>query len=123
MSRGITRSPDAALRGGKFPTCRCATSASWNLAATWYTELTPADATRGTAPMLSIDTRPGRLCASPSRRELLTVGSVALAGLSLPQLLQASATRPTAPPRQGFGRATSLIFLYLQGAPSHIDLW
>jgi uncharacterized protein (DUF1501 family) len=70
--------------------------------------------------MLSIQGRPGRLCDSPSRRELLTIGTLGLAGLSLPTLL----ARAAAPLRGGsFGRARSVIVLYLQGSPSHIDLW
>ena len=55
-----------------------------------------------------------------SRRDLLTVGSIALAGLALPDLLRARAAKPTA---KGEGKAEGVIFLYLQGAPSHIDLW
>ena len=56
---------------------------------------------------------------TPSRRQLLTVGSVGLAGLSLPRFLQA---RATSLPRRT-GKAESVIFLHLQGSPSHIDLW
>src|SRR5438132_6198077 len=55
-----------------------------------------------------------------SRRELLTVGSVGLAGLSLPDLLQQQAE---AVPAKKSGQAESVIFLYLQGSPSHIDTW
>jgi hypothetical protein len=77
--------------------------------------------------MLAIRGKPGRLCDGPSRRELLTVGTVGLLGLSLPDVLRrkAKAGPPASPqPRAaGFGRAQSLIFLYLQGSPSHIDLW
>jgi hypothetical protein len=74
--------------------------------------------------MLSILCRPGRLCDTLSRRELLTVGSLGLVGLSLPEFLackargQAAGNGP-----HGFGRAQAVIFLYLQGSPSHIDLW
>jgi uncharacterized protein (DUF1501 family) len=74
--------------------------------------------------MFSIRTRPGRLCDTPSRRELLTVGSLGLIGLSLPDVLRrqarAGGSNRTA---AGFGRAQSVILLYLQGSPSHIDLW
>jgi Protein of unknown function (DUF1501) len=74
--------------------------------------------------MLSIQGRPGQLCDSPSRRELLTVGSLSLLGLNLPNLLRQQAhAGPAAPKGDGFGRATSVIMLYLQGSPSHIDLW
>src|SRR5579859_3078858 len=62
---------------------------------------------------------------TPSRRELLTVGSSALAGLSLPLFLQQRAAGATPRPSstRGFGKAEGVILLYLQGAPSHIDLW
>lgn len=71
----------------------------------------------------------GRLCDSLSRRELLAAGGVSLMGLALPGFLRhrflqqeaAAADRPVALP--GFGKAESVIFVYLQGAPSHIDLW
>jgi hypothetical protein len=53
---------------------------------------------------------------TPSRRELLTVGAVGLAGLSLPDFLAARGSG-------GKGKAEGVIFLYLQGSPSHIDLW
>ena len=67
--------------------------------------------------MLSILGRPGRLCDGPSRRELLAVGSLSLIGLGLPRLLHAEAAENRS------GRARSVILLYLQGSPSHIDLW
>jgi hypothetical protein len=55
---------------------------------------------------------------------LLTVGGLALAGLTLPDFLQRRAhTQTTTPRGQGFGRAQAVILLYLQGSPSHIDLW
>lgn len=75
--------------------------------------------------MFSIHGKPGRLCNSPSRRELLTIGSVGLLGLSLPACLRRTSAAQAAgrDRRAGFGRAESLIFLYLQGSPSHIDLW
>ena len=73
--------------------------------------------------MLSIFGKPGRLCDAPSRRELLTAGGASLLGLSLPALFRhQSYAAPTAR-GDGFGRAKSLILLYLQGSPSHIDLW
>src|SRR5688572_15489353 len=58
---------------------------------------------------------------SLSRRELLTVGAVGLAGLSLPDFLRRQAG--AAPAKHGSGKANSVIFLYLQGSPSHIDTW
>src|SRR5947209_16445609 len=73
--------------------------------------------------MLAIQTRPGRLCDSVSRRELLTVGAVGLAGLALPDFLRARATPRASARGDGAGKAEGVIFLYLQGSPSHIDLW
>lgn len=72
--------------------------------------------------MLSIVGKPGRLCRGTSRRELLTVGGLSFLGLSLPQLLRAEASRD-ATSLPGFGSADSVLFLYMQGSPSHIDLW
>lgn len=77
--------------------------------------------------MLSIQARPGRLCDMLSRREMLTVGTVSLLGLTLPDVLRREASArgvtPAGPRAAGFGRAQSMIFLYLQGSPSHIDTW
>lgn len=72
--------------------------------------------------MLKLVDRAGRLCDSPSRRELLTVGGLSLLGLSLPDCLRRAAARP-AVQRGGFGAADSVVLVYLQGSPSHIDLW
>ncbi|HKI38188.1 MAG TPA: DUF1501 domain-containing protein [Gemmataceae bacterium] len=72
--------------------------------------------------MLSILGPQGRLCDGPSRRELLTVGSLSLIGLGLPEFLSRQA-RAAGKADDGFGRAQSVILLYLQGSPSHIDLW
>jgi hypothetical protein len=70
----------------------------------------------------------GWLCDSLSRRELLTVGGLSLVGLGLPELLRARAAAAESAQSgvaglPGFGKADSVIFVYLQGAPSHIDLW
>lgn len=75
--------------------------------------------------MLSILGRRGRLCDTVSRRELLSIGSLSLLGLSLPQVLQRRAAAEEVNSRKlpGFGRAESVILVYLQGSPSHIDLW
>ncbi len=73
--------------------------------------------------MLAVETRRGRLCDGPSRRELLTAGSIGLAGLALPDFLRARATPRRAGRGDGFGKAEGVIFLYLQGSPSHIDTW
>ena len=74
--------------------------------------------------MLSIVGPSGRLCDSLSRRELLSVGGLPLLGLGLPAFLRtqaAAAEKPSSAP--GFGAADSVIMVYLQGSPSHIDLW
>lgn len=74
--------------------------------------------------MLRLLDSPGRLCDSWSRRELLSVGGLSLLGLSLPDLLRCQAGANEGADRgPGFGKADSVIFVYLQGAPSHIDLW
>ncbi len=72
--------------------------------------------------MLSFVGGSGRLCDSPSRRELLSVGGLSLLGLGLPEFLcrrAQAATRRS----DGFAAADSVILIYLQGSPSHIDLW
>ncbi len=84
--------------------------------------------------MLTIPTRSQvRLCDGSSRREFLKVGSLGLFGLGLSEFLalqdaaRAAAAASPAPPRfagaQGFGAAKSVIVLFLQGGPSHLDIW
>ena len=62
-----------------------------------------------------------------SRRELLTVGGSSVLGLSLANILKYEALAATATSNKsgasGFGRAKRVIFVYLQGGPSHLDLW
>jgi hypothetical protein len=68
-------------------------------------------------------------CDGVSRRELLRVGGTSLAGLSLASVLanESRATDKPAPGHdsggRGFGKAKSVILVYLQGGPSHLDLW
>src|SRR5438105_14850850 len=60
-------------------------------------------------------------CRGPvriSRRQLLQVGGISLFGLSLPRLFAAEANRPAAKPR-----ADACILLFLNGGPSHLDMW
>ncbi len=64
----------------------------------------------------------------PTRRDVLRVGGSGMLGLSLGALLQLKATNANATQllsreRPGWGRAKSVIMVYLQGGPSHIDLW
>src|SRR6266550_3888363 len=79
--------------------------------------------------MLSLLGPRGRLCDSPTRRAFLSAGSLPLFGLALPDVLRsearakADAPKPDAKPASGFGKAKSVLLLYLQGSPSHIDTW
>ena len=77
--------------------------------------------------MLSIPGKQSRLCDGLSRREFIRVGGSAMLGLSLPQILaleaRASGIVDPSKPRNGFGRAKSVILMFLQGGPSHIDIW
>jgi hypothetical protein len=62
-------------------------------------------------------------CTGPvriSRRQLLQVGAVGALGLTLPRLLQARA-RPEA--RGLAPKADSCILVFLNGGPSHLDMW
>src|SRR4051794_8404498 len=77
--------------------------------------------------MLSIPGRPGATCDGMSRRELLRVGGAGLLGVSLANLLQLEArgasVATTSGDRNGFGTAKNFIFIFLQGGPSHLDIW
>ena len=83
--------------------------------------------------MLVIPGRPGKdLCDAnlgTSRRALLRAGSIGLFGISLPNLLRLEAAAKEMRPEMahqggpGWGRAKSVVMVYLQGGPSHIDLW
>ena len=77
--------------------------------------------------MLSIPGLPGATCDGVSRRELLRVGGAGLLGISLANLLQLEAigapTSLDAAKRSGFGTAKNFIFVFLQGGPSHLDIW
>jgi len=52
-----------------------------------------------------------------SRRNFLTIGGMALGGVSLPEVLRAEAAAGVGPTHKG------IINIYLPGGPSHIDLW
>ena len=77
--------------------------------------------------MFSFSGEPGRLCDGVTRREFLRVGGAAMLGLSLPKILALQANADTildpSEPLNGFGNAKSVILLFLQGGPSHIDIW
>src|SRR5690349_13803765 len=61
-------------------------------------------------------------CSALSRRDLLRVGAGTLLGIDLASVLrlQASTPRREGP---GWGRAKSVLLVFLQGGPSHLDLW
>lgn len=62
-------------------------------------------------------------CTGPvpiSRRQMLQVGAAGLVGLSLPQLLQAKARQSA----KGLAtKADACIVIFLNGGPSHLDMW
>jgi len=59
-----------------------------------------------------------RLCDGLARRDFLRVGSLAMGGLALPDLLllQSQASTPTR-------RGKAIIMVYLNGGPSHMDMY
>lgn len=72
--------------------------------------------------------RPGRdLCdhgSQISRRDVLRVGASGMLGLSLPSLLRLQhAQGGEGGGGAGWNKAKRIILVYLQGGPSHIDLW
>jgi hypothetical protein len=80
--------------------------------------------------MLVIAGQPGKDLCDPhlavSRRQLLRVGGSSLLGLSLANLLghrAAQASTESIGGGPGWGRAKSVLMVYLQGGPSHLDLW
>lgn len=61
-----------------------------------------------------------------SRRDVLRVGGSGLLGLSLGtmfRLQSVTASEKGGKGGPGFGQAKSIIMVYLQGGPSHLDLW
>jgi hypothetical protein len=76
--------------------------------------------------MLVIPGRSGKdTCDGVTRRELLRVGGSAMMGLSLGSMLQLQKAQAneSAGGGPGWGKAKRVILLYLQGGPSHLDLW
>src|SRR5688572_21640623 len=80
--------------------------------------------------MLRIPGQPGRdLCDSHlgiTRRDLLRVGGSAIMGLTLGSLLSLrgkAAAETLVKGGPGWGKAKSVIMVYLQGGPSHLDMW
>jgi hypothetical protein len=66
--------------------------------------------------MLTIRGHRFRMCDKLPRRDFLTIGSLALGGLSLPQLLRAEQQSTAAQPHK------SVIMVYLTGGPPHQDM-
>ena len=80
--------------------------------------------------MLRITGQRGRdLCdrhLSATRRDVLRVGGSGMLGLTLGSMFRlqdASANEGPQAGGPGWGRAKSIIMCYLQGGPSHLDLW
>jgi hypothetical protein len=78
--------------------------------------------------MLVIPGQSGKdTCDGLTRRDFMRIGSLSFLGLSLPSVLalesQARAGNAPAGGGPGFGKAKSVILCYLQGGPSHLDLW
>src|SRR5579862_8786338 len=81
--------------------------------------------------MLRIPGQPGRdLCDNHlgiTRRDLIRVGGSAILGCTLGSLLslraRAETEAGTTKGGPGWGKAKSVVMVYLQGGPSHLDLW
>ena len=79
--------------------------------------------------MFRIQGSPGKDLCDPhlqvSRRDVMRVGGSGLLGLSLGSILklQAHANEAQVVHSPGWGKAKSVIMVYLQGGPSHLDLW
>ncbi|MCF7765621.1 MAG: DUF1501 domain-containing protein [Verrucomicrobia bacterium] len=60
-----------------------------------------------------------------TRRDLLRIGGSSILGMSLGSMFQlnARAKEVKSPGGPGWGKAKSVIMVYLQGGPSHLDLW
>lgn len=68
--------------------------------------------------MLSIGGSTSRYCDHVSRRHCLQIGSLALGGLALPQILKAESVSPTANSRRPI---KGIIMVLLPGGPTHLD--
>ena len=80
--------------------------------------------------MLCIPGQPGKDVCDPqvgvTRRDILRVGGSAIMGMTLGGMLQLQAKAADAPASgsgPGWGKAKRVIMCYLQGGPSHLDLW
>lgn len=77
--------------------------------------------------MLSIPGKPGSTCDGWSRREFMRVGGAGLFSLSLGDIFRLQAASEATPdiskPKTGWAQAKSVVLIFLQGGPSHIDIW
>jgi hypothetical protein len=80
--------------------------------------------------MFRIPGEPGKdMCdghLGPTRRDVLRIGGAGMMGLSLGSMLQLKAQAAAGGVHTGgpgWGKAKSVILVYLQGGPSHLDLW
>ncbi|QJW96022.1 DUF1501 domain-containing protein [Frigoriglobus tundricola] len=62
-------------------------------------------------------------CEGFHRRDVLTIGSAGILGLTLPGLLASEAKAKAKPESGGKARAKSVILLWLAGGPATIDMW
>jgi hypothetical protein len=62
-----------------------------------------------------------------TRRDILRVGGSAMLGMTLGGMLKLQSAQAAGTPKAtggpGWGQAKSVIMIYLQGGPSHLDLW
>ena len=71
--------------------------------------------------MLTImDRKSTRTCQGMGRREFLRIGGLGLGGMALPQLLAARAEASQVP---GAIRDKSVVLLFLNGGPPHIEFF
>ena len=79
--------------------------------------------------MLNLPGRRCYTCEGPTRRELMRIGSIGMMGLSLPHFFlwreraQAADIVNKYAGARGWESAQSVIMIFLQGGPSHIDIW
>ena len=67
--------------------------------------------------MWSLEGDAGRMCDRLDRREMIRVGGLSSLGLSLPGLLASTARGASENTDPTFGRAKSVIYVWLQGGP------
>ena len=73
--------------------------------------------------MLVINGPKSHTCDGPTRREWMRVGSLGILGLSLPHFLEHQAKAATHDAPKIPARAKQVLLIFLQGGPSHIDIW